>query len=65
MRRSGRGARVIETPKYAKVILGWGSAEEKVIWCILPASATRADVDQERRRGQGIRPEAGWDVGMK
>ena len=41
----GRGARITETPKHAKTIIGWWCTEKKVVRGIVPLGTTRTNVD--------------------
>lgn len=54
MRGGGRGARITETPKNAKTIIGWGRTEKELMRSIVPARATRADVNEEASSGKSI-----------
>jgi hypothetical protein len=64
--RSSRGCTgVAATAKDAEVIIGRWCAEEKVVWCILPAGATRPNVNEKSGDGEGIQPKAWWHVGME
>ena len=35
------------------------------MWCKVPASTSRTNVDEERGGGESIRPKPGWDTGME
>ena len=43
--RGGRGARITETPKYAKTIIRRWCTEKKVVRSIVPSETTRTNVD--------------------
>jgi hypothetical protein len=42
------------TTKDAEVVIGRWCAKEKVVWCILPAGATRPNVNEKSGGGEGI-----------
>jgi hypothetical protein len=65
MRISGGCTRVAATPKDVEIVVGRWCAEEKVVWCILPAGATRPDVNEKSGGGECIRRKAWWHVGME
>jgi hypothetical protein len=65
MRSSGGCIGVAATTKDAEVVVGRWCAEEKVVWCILPAGATRPDVNEKSGGGECIRPKALWHVSME
>lgn len=62
---SGGDTRVATTAKNAEVIIRWWSTKQKMMWCILPARATGANVDEKSSGGEGIRPKTWGHVGMK
>ena len=41
----GRGARITETPKYAKTIIGRWCTEKKVVRGVVPPGMTQTNVD--------------------
>jgi hypothetical protein len=55
---SGGGTGVAATAEDAKGVIGGWSAEEKVVWSVLPTGATRPNIDEKGSGGEGIRPEA-------
>ena len=65
MRRSGGDARIAETAKDAKAIIRWGRTKEEMVRGIVPAWATRADVDEEGGGGESVRPKPGRHVRVK
>jgi hypothetical protein len=65
MRSSVGCTGIAATAKDAEIVIGGWCAKEKVVWCILPAGATRPDVDEESGGGECIRPKAWWHVGME
>ena len=44
---SGGDARITETPKNTKIIIGGRATEEEMMWCKVPTSMTRTNVDEE------------------
>ena len=65
MRRSGGEARIAETTKDAKAIIRWGRTKEEMVWGIVPAWATQADVSAEGGGGASVRPKSGRHVRVK
>jgi hypothetical protein len=65
MRSSGGCTRIAATAKDVEIVVGGWCAKEKVVWCILPAGATRPDVNEESGSGECIRSKAWWHVGME
>jgi hypothetical protein len=65
MRSSGGCTGIAATNKDAEIVVGGCCAKEKVVWCILPARATRPYINQESGTGECIRPKAWWHVGME
>jgi hypothetical protein len=65
MHSSGGCPRVATTTKDVEIIIGRWCAKEKVVWCILPAGATRPDANKKSGGGECIRPKAWWHVGME
>jgi hypothetical protein len=65
MRSNGGLTGVAVTAKDVEIIVGRWCAEEKVVWCILPAGATMPDVNEKSGSGECIRPKAWWHVGME
>ena len=65
MRRSGSDARIAEAAKAAKAIIGWGRTKEEMVRGIVPAWATRADVDEEGGGGESFRPKPGRHIRVK
>jgi hypothetical protein len=61
----GGCTRIAATTKDAEIVVGGRCAKEKVVWCVLPAGATRPDVNEESGGGECIRPKAWWHVGME
>ena len=65
MRHSGDEARMAETAKDAKAIIRWGRTKEEMVRGIVPAWATRTDVNEEGGGGVSVRPKPGRHVGVK
>jgi hypothetical protein len=65
MRSSGGCTGVAAATKDAEVVIGRLCAEEKVVWCILLAGATRPNVNEKSGGDEGIRPKAWRNVGME
>ena len=65
MRRSGGEARIAETAKDAKAIIRWGRTKEEMVRGIVPAWATRADVNEEGGGGKSVRPKPGRHIRVK
>ena len=65
MRSSGGDARITETPKNTKIIIGRWAIEEEMMWCKVPTSTTRTNVDEEGGGGEGVRPKPGRDISVE
>jgi hypothetical protein len=65
VRSCGGCTGIAATTKDAEIVVGGWCAKEKVVWCVLPAGATRPDVNEESGGGECIRPKAWWHVGME
>jgi hypothetical protein len=65
MHSSGGCIGLAAIAKDAEIVVGRWCAKEKVVWCILPAGATRPDVNEKSGGGECIRPKAWWHVGME
>ena len=44
--RGGRGARITETPEYAKTSIRWSRTEEELVSSVVPAGMTVANVNE-------------------
>ena len=65
MRGGGGGARVAAAAEDTKIVVGGRHTKEKLVRRIVPTHTAGADVDEESRHGEGIRPEPWGHVGMK
>ena len=65
MRSGGGDARITDTPKNTKVVIGGRATEEEMMWCKVPTSTTRTNVDEERGSGEGVRPKPGRDISVE
>ena len=65
MRSSGGDARIIETPKNTKIIIGRWATKEEIMWGKVPTSMTGTNVDEERGGGEGVRPKLERDISME
>ena len=65
VRCSGGGARVAATAEDAKIVVGGRHTEEELVRRAVPTHTAGADVDEEGRHGEGIRPEPWGHVCMK
>ena len=64
--RGGRGdAGIAEAPEDAKIVIGWGRPEQKMMRCIAPSWFARSDVEKKGGGGECIRPKASGHVCME
>jgi hypothetical protein len=65
MRGGGSSVRKTPAAEDAEVIIGGRRTVKEMMRRVGPTHTTRADVDEESRRGKGIRPESRGHGGME
>ena len=62
---SGSSVGIAEAPEDAKIVIGWGRPEQKMMRCIAPSRFAWPDIEKESGGGKSIGPKPGGHVCME